>query len=727
MAELRFKGLYEIMSRRVPEYEIQETDVTKIYGIHVFDRVKMSKYIPEEEFRQVIIAIDEGKKIDRKIADKVAAGMKLWALEHGATHYTHWFHPLTGATAEKHDTFFEPSQNGVINDNFSGHELVQQEPDASSFPSGGIRNTFEARGYSAWDPSSPAFIVGDTLCIPTIFISYTGEALDYKTPLLKSSHALDKAAVAVCRYFSDKTDKVVANLGWEQEYFLVDEALFMARPDLKMTGRTLLGHASAKDQQLEDHYFGSIPLRVSAFMRDFELESYKLGIPIKTRHNEVAPNQFECAPHFEEVNLATDHNQLLMDIMEKTARRHMFRVLFHEKPYSGINGSGKHCNWSIATNGGLNLLSPGSSPHRNMQFLTFFVNVIKAVHDHSDILMASIMNAGNEHRLGAHEAPPSVISIFIGKKLTQVLDEIENTLAENSVFSGSDLELKLNLIKIPEILLDNTDRNRTSPFAFTGNRFEFRAVGSGANVASAMITLNTIVADQLTEFRKDVEILIEKGEDKNKAIISILKRYIITSKNIRFEGNGYSSEWVEEACRRGLPNLGSAIEALKAFKQDKNISLFEKNQVMGKRELIARYEIQLEDYIKKIQIESRVLNDLAINHIIPTAVKYQNILISNYLGLKEIFSNESDIYTCQLNLIQEISEHIEFIKNNIIEMTETRKSANSIDDIEERAGIYSEKVRPFLNSVRYHIDKLELIVDDEIWPLPKYRELLFTN
>jgi len=605
---------------------------------------------------------------------------------------------------------------------------VQQEPDASSFPSGGIRNTFEARGYSAWDPSSPAFIVGKTLCIPTIFVSYKGEALDYKTPLLRSTLALDRAAVSICRFFGKNVKKVIVNLGCEQEYFLVDEALYLARPDLKLTGRTLLGHSSAKDQQLGDHYFGSIPERISAFIREFETEAYRLGIPVKTRNNEVAPNQFECAPHFEEVNLAVDHNQLLMDIMGKVARKHKFRVLLHEKPYAGINGSGKHCNWSLSSQPGTNLLSPGKTRQSNLIFLTFFINIIKAVYDYSGMIVASIMDAGNEHRLGSHEAPPSVISIFIGEKLSHILDEIEEKLSNKHVSNAEKSALNLDLGKIPEILLDNTDRNRTSPFAFTGNRFEFRAVGSNANVAPAMITLNTAVANQLIAFIKETDKLITgKKIKKDEAVLEVLRKYIIHSKPIRYEGNGYSSEWKEEAFRRGLPVLKSVVEALKAFNDKRNISLFENNKVFSPRELRARHEIHLENYIKRIQIESRVLNDLAVNHIIPTAVKYQNVLIRNYQGLKEIFAREPDAFAYQLDLIRQISGHISFIKMKTEEMTRARKTANEIENIEERAGNYSEIIRPFMDEIRYHTDKLELIVDDEIWPLPKYRELLFTH
>ncbi|RLD74982.1 MAG: glutamine synthetase type III, partial [Bacteroidetes bacterium] len=678
-------------------------------------------------FKSVEKAMQLGTGIDRKVADQVAAGMKEWAISRGATHYTHWFHPLTDATAEKHDAFFEITPDGETFESFDGKLLAQQEPDASSFPSGGIRNTFEARGYTAWDPSSPAFVTGNTLCVPTIFVSYTGEALDYKTPLLRALNELDKAAVEVCQFFDKNVTKVISTLGVEQEYFLVDSALYQARPDLSLTNRTLMGHTSSKDQQLDDHYFGSIKERVASYMKDLEIESHKLGIPLKTRHNEVAPNQFECAPIFEETSLAVDHNQLLMDLMKKIAIRHNFRVLLHEKPFAGINGSGKHNNWSMSTNTGINLLSPGATPKRNLQFLTFLINTVKAVFDNQDALRASIVSAGNQHRLGANEAPPSIMSVFIGKKLTKMLDELEASVPEGKMTPDEKTELKLNIGKIPEILLDNTDRNRTSPFAFTGNRFEFRAVGSDENCASPMIVLNTAMANQLKEFKEEVDRIIEGGLKKDEAIFQVLRKYITYSKKVRFEGNGYSQQWEKDAAKRGLTNEKSAINAFKAYISKDNIELFEKNNVLSKRELEARYEVRIENYTKKIQIESRVLGDLAINHIIPTAIKYQTNLIENVRGLKELFDEQefNQIAGARLQLIKTISTHITSIKAKVNEMVEERKIANKVEDATEKANYYEQKVKPFLDDIRYCIDKLELIVDDEIWPLPKYRELLF--
>lgn len=729
MSTLRFTALQDLLSRQPVKVVHPAVKTSEFFGENVFDRIRMQEYLSREAFEAVKNAIDEGEKIDRKVANQIASGMKAWAIDRGATHYTHWFHPLNGQTAEKHDAFFEPAENGGVIENFDGELLVQQEPDASSFPSGGIRNTFEARGYTAWDPSSPAFVIDRTLCIPTIFVSYTGEALDYKTPLLKSLYQLDKAAVEVCQLFDKNVTKVISTLGWEQEYFLVDEALYFARPDLFLTGRTLMGNASAKDQQLEDNYFGSIPERVSSYMKDFEIESLRLGIPIKTRHNEVAPNQFECAPVFEETNLAVDHNQLLMDIMEKIARRHHFRVLLHEKPYSGVNGSGKHNNWSMMTNTGKNLLSPGKTPKSNLQFLTFLVNTVKAVHDHADLLRASIALPGNRHRLGANEAPPAIISVFLGKQLNEVLDDLESRVSNKKMTPDEKAELKLDIGKIPEILLDNTDRNRTSPFAFTGNRFEFRAVGSSANCASPMICLTSAVANQLKQFSKDVEKLINKNVKRDEAIFQVLKRYIIESKRIRFEGNGYGQEWRDEAERRGLSNITDVPEALKAFISPTSIDLFSKNHVLSHRELEARYEIRLETYVKKIQIEARVLGDIARNHIIPTAIKYQNVLIENVRGLKELIPNNEfyDVAGYQLQTIKKISEHIYFLKNKIEELVEHRKAANVMEDMVEKAAAYSKNVQPYLDDIRNDIDKLEQIVDDEYWPLPKYRELLFTR
>jgi glutamine synthetase len=730
MAFHRFKALETVLNRTPVDVVLPSTKVSEFFGENVFGIDAMREQLSEEAFKSVMAAMEQGTQIDRKMADQVAASMKAWANSKGATHYTHWFQPLTGTTAEKHDAFFEPTENGRAIERFGGSQLAQQEPDASSFPNGGIRNTFEARGYTAWDPTSPAFVIGKTLCIPTIFVSYTGEALDFKTPLLKALHSLDKAAVDVCQYFDKNVTKVIATLGWEQEYFLVDDALHHARPDLSMTGRTLFGHSPAKGQQLEDHYFGSIPDRVTAFMRDFEIESLKLGIPIKTRHNEVAPNQFECAPVFEECNLAVDHNQLLMDIMTKVAIRHHFRVLLHEKPYAGVNGSGKHNNWSMSTNTGKNLLSPGKTPKTNLQFLTFFVNTIKAVHDHADLLRASIASANNDHRLGANEAPPAIMSAFLGTQLSNVLDELETKVKSGKMSPDEKTALKLGVGKIPDILLDNTDRNRTSPFAFTGNKFEFRAVGSSASCSGPMIVLNTIVADQLVEFKKEVDALIAKNVEKDEAIFQVLRKCIVDSKKIRFEGNGYGEEWVKEAEKRGLSNIKTTPEALGAFVSKQTLELFERQNIMNEREQHARYDIYLETYTKKIQIESRVIGDLALNHIIPTALKYQSTLIENVRGLKEISSagDFKKLAQIQLDIIIEISEHISIIKTKVDEMTEARKKANALTDVKKQAIDYCEKVKEaYFETIRYHVDKLELLVDDESWPLPKYRELLFTK
>jgi glutamine synthetase len=731
MATIRFRALESLINREPVQLDIQPEKISDYFGKHVFGETAMREYLSKEAYEKVKDAMENGTRIERDIADQVATSMKAWAMHLGCTHFTHWFQPLNGATAEKHDSFFEPLSDGRAIEIFSGSNLIQQEPDASSFPNGGIRNTFEARGYTAWDPSSPAFVISGTLCIPTIFVSYTGEALDYKTPLLKALHALDHAAVDVCQYFDKNVTKVHATLGWEQEYFLVDEALYHARPDLSLTGRTLFGHSPAKGQQLEDHYFGSIPARVTAYMRDFEEECLLLGIPIRTRHNEVAPNQFECAPIFEEANLAVDHNQLLMDVMTKVARKHRFRVLLHEKPFAGINGSGKHNNWSLATNTGKNLLSPGKTPKNNLQFLTFFINILKAVHTHADLLRAGIASAGNDHRLGANEAPPAIISAFIGTQLTSVLDELEKKVKTSGKMTPDEkTELKLGIGKIPQILLDNTDRNRTSPFAFTGNKFEFRAVGSSANCASAMIILNTIMAQQLKAFKTEVDGLITKKKlDKDEAIFQVLRRYITESKVIRFEGNGYSDEWVKEAKKRGLNNFAKTPEALDAFVSKQSLELFEKNNVLSHREMEARHEIQLETYTKKIQIESRVMGDIAANHIIPTALKYQNQLISNVQGLKAILDAKAfqKSAQAQLEIIQEISEHVSVIKKSIDEMIEARKVANKIGDMKKQAQEYCYKVQPYFETIRYHADKLELLVDDEMWCLPKYREMLFIN
>ena len=728
MATFRLAAFEKLLERKPIEVK-READLTSdYYGMLIFDRPKMKKYLSKDAYKAVIDAIDNGTTIDRKVADGVAIGMKAWALENGATHYSHWFQPLTDSTAEKHDAFIDHSEMGGVIEAFSGKLLAQQEPDASSFPSGGIRATFEARGYTAWDVSSPAFITGTTLCIPTIFISYTGEALDYKAPLLKTLNAVDKAAVDVCQYFDRNVTKVIANLGWEQEYFLIDEALYQARPDLSLTGRTLMGHSSAKDQQLEDHYFASIPERVGNFMIDVENEAYKLGIPLKTRHNEVAPNQYEFAPIFEECNLAVDHNLMTMDLLEKIARRHGFRVLLHEKPFAGINGSGKHNNWSLSTNTGVILYSPGKNPKGNMQFLTFVVNTILAVYKHQDLLRASILNANNSHRLGANEAPPAIISAFLGTEVNKMLDLIEQNVPDKKMSPEEKTSLKLNIGRIPEILLDNTDRNRTSPFAFTGNRFEFRAVGSSANCASGMIALNAVVADQLIEFKKDVDALIDKGVKKDEAILQILKKYIAICKPIRFDGNNYSEEWVEEAAKRGLTNITSVPTALEAYLTKSSKELFERLGIFNERELEGRVEVEYEKFTKKVQIEARVLGDLAINHIIPTAVKYQTMLIDNVKGMKEVFGEEyKALAGNRLDIIREISDHVNEIKSKTNAMVEARKVANVIEDGKEKAYAYEKSVRPYLEEIRYHIDKLELIIDDELWPLPKYRELLFNR
>ena len=729
MAKFRFRALEEVMNR-VPGALVRDEVLTSdFYGTLVFDRPKMRKYLSREAFKAVMEASETGTAIDRKMAEQVAQGMKTWAIENGATHYTHWFHPLTDGTAEKHDAFIEHSGSGGVIESFRGELLAQQEPDASSFPSGGIRQTFEARGYTAWDPSSPAFISETTLTIPTIFVSYTGEALDYKAPLLRSIKALDLAATGVAQYFDKNVTSVQSNLGWEQEYFLIDEALFMARPDLVLTGRTLMGHSSAKDQQLEDHYFSSIPTRVNRFMIELENEAYRLGIPIKTRHNEVAPNQFEVAPIFEEMNLANDHNQLIMDLMQKVSRRHNFKVLFHEKPFSGINGSGKHNNWSFSTNTGVNLLSPGKNPKGNLQFLTFVINTLKAVHDNQDLLRASILNANNQHRLGANEAPPSIISVFLGTEVSRMLDLMEESVTDKKMTPEEKTALKLNIGRIPEIILDTTDRNRTSPFAFTGNRFEYRAVGSSANCASALIVLNSVVASQLIKFKKEVDALVESGIKRDEALFQVLKRLIVESKPIRFNGNGYSDEWVEEAARRGLTNIKNVPEALSAYLRPETFRLFEELEVLDHRELHGRVEVEYEKFIKKVQIESRVLGDLAINHIVPVAIKYQTMLLQNVSLMRDIFTNSEyeDMSKGRIELIKEIGLRISTIKSMVYEMTEARKKANVIESSAEKAEAYDKTVFPFLDQIRYHIDKLELVVDNEEWPLPKYRELLFVR
>jgi glutamine synthetase len=710
MAIQRFRALEEVLNRVPVNVELPKHSVSEFYGENVFNKETMKKWLSDEAYKSVLAAMEQGTKIDRSIADDVASSMKAWAMSKGVSHYTHWFQPLTGTTAEKHDAFAQNIEDGKALERFDGDQLVQQEPDASSFPNGGIRSTFEARGYTAWDPTSPAFIIGQTLCIPTIFVSYTGEALDYKTPLLKALSAIDKAAVDVCQYFDKNVTKVTATLGWEQEYFLIDSALYNARPDIAFTGRALFGHAGAKGQQLEDHYFGSIPERVLSYIRELEIECYKLGIPVKTRHNEVAPNQFELAPVFEEANLAVDHNSLLMDIMEKVARRHNFRILLHEKPFAGVNGSGKHNNWSLSTNTGKNLLGPGKTPKTNMMFLAFFINTIKAVHDNADLMRAVIATAGNEHRLGANEAPPAIVSIFIGTQLTKILDELEMKVKSGKMTPEEKTALKLNIGKIPEILLDNTDRNRTSPFAFTGNKF------------------NTIMADQLIKFKIEVDAKIKKGIEKDEAIFQVLRDYITGTKKILFEGNGYGDEWVKEAKKRGLSNIKSSPEALKVLMRKEIIELFERNNVMTEREQHARYEIQLETYMKKIQIESRMVGEIAMGSIIPSAVKYQNVLIENVKGLKTIASGESSSLTSsQMETITKISKYIFAIQENVYKMIAARKNANSMEDMQDKASAYCEKVKPYFDEIRYHADKLEFVVDDELWALPKYREMLFTR
>ncbi|MFN5443810.1 MAG: glutamine synthetase III [Crocinitomicaceae bacterium] len=728
MATKRIQAYQDVL-KRTPKHIDFDGKISEQFGKNVFHAEAMREYLPSEAYKSMMEAIQNGTRLDRKMADQVASAMKDWAITKGATHYTHWFQPLTGTTAEKHDAFFKPVGPGRALERFDGDLLVQQEPDASSFPNGGIRNTFEARGYTAWDPSSPAFVIGKTLCIPTIFISYTGESLDYKMPLLKALHAVDESAVAVCQYFDKNVTKVNATLGWEQEYFLIDQALFNARPDLMMTGRALFGHDSAKGQQLEDHYFGSIPERVTAFMREFENESIALGIPVTTRHNEVAPNQFECAPIFEECNLANDHNLLLMDIMEKIARKHDFRVLFHEKPFAGVNGSGKHNNWSLSTNTGINLLAPGKNPKSNLQFLTFFVNTIKAIHDNADILRACIASAGNDHRLGANEAPPAIISTFIGTQLSALLDDIEHNVKEGKMSAEDKTELKLNIGKIPQIMLDNTDRNRTSPFAFTGNKFEFRAVGSSANCASAMIVLNTIMANQLKAFKVSVDARIEKGESKDEAILKELQHLIQDSKKIRFEGNGYGDEWVVEAEKRGLANLKDTPRALKAWANDKVKEMFHELNVLTPRELEARQEIEFENYILKIQIEARIIGDMVQSQIIPAAIEYQNKLIQNVQGLISVLGETTgrEAAKTQIELVSKISEHLNSMKAHADKMLDARKKANSIEHAEDKAIAYCDNVKVHFDDIRYHADKLELLVDDELWPMPKFREMLFTR
>lgn len=727
MSNLRFKSVEVASARKPVKVDIPAERVEKYYGKQVFNRQRMFEYLPKETYDSLVSAIDNKEPLSRELADSVAEGMKRWAIDCGARHYTHWFHPLTDGTAEKHDAFVEHDGKGGVVEMFSGKLLVQQEPDASSFPNGGIRNTFEARGYSAWDISSPAFIIDNTLCIPTVFISYTGESLDYKTPLLRALNSVDKAATRVARYFDPEVKHVNSFLGWEQEYFLVDEALFAARPDLVMTGRTLMGHESAKNQQLEDHYFGSIPSRVEAFMLDLEIECHKLGIPAKTRHNEVAPNQFELAPIFEETNLANDHNLLLMSVMEEVGRRHNFRVLLHEKPFAGINGSGKHNNWSLGTDKGVLLFAPGKTPQSNLQFITFVVNVMAAVHKHNALLKASIINATNQHRLGANEAPPAIISMFLGQQLSDVLDRIlNNELGDNISMKGKD-EMRLNVSQIPELLIDNTDRNRTSPFAFTGNRFEYRAVGSTANCASAMIALNAAVAEQLSEFADNVDRRVKEGEKLNRAILEEVKKLIKQSSAIHFDGNGYSDEWKAEAARRGLDVETCAPRMYDAYLKESSLKMFESTGVLSKKEVEARNEVKLEMYSKKMQIESRVLGDLAINHVIPAATRYQSVLLDNVYKIKELFKGDKadKIARQDLNAIETMSDHISAIKSEVEAMVDARRIANRKPDLRSKAIAYHDDVYPKMEKIREHIDALELMVDNEIWPLPKYRELLF--
>ena len=729
MSQLRFRVVEEAFKKKAATVDVPSGRPSDYFGKYVFNREKMFKYLPSAIYAKLVDAIDNGAALDRSIADCVAAGMKKWATELGATHYTHWFQPLTEGTAEKHDAFVEHDGKGGMIEEFSGKLLVQQEPDASSFPNGGIRNTFEARGYSAWDPSSPVFVVDDTLCIPTVFIAYTGESLDYKAPLLKALHAVDKAAVEVCHYFNPEVTKVVAYLGWEQEYFLVDEGLYAARPDLLLTGRTLMGHEASKNQQLEDHYFGAIPARVAAFMRDLEIKALELGIPVKTRHNEVSPNQFELAPIYEECNLAVDHNMLIMSLMKNVARNHGFRVLLHEKPFKGVNGSGKHCNWSLGTNTGALLMAPGKTAEENLRFITFVVNTLMAVYHHNGLLKASIMSATNAHRLGANEAPPAIISSFLGSKVNEVLNHLEVSLDEDLEALGSKQGMKLDISQIPELLIDNTDRNRTSPFAFTGNRFEFRAVGSEANCASAMIALNAALADQLTKFKAQVDALIAEGETKTTAILKVLRQYIKECKPIRFDGNGYSDEWVEEAKRRGLDCETSCPIIFDNYLSDASIAMFETTGVMTRKELEARNEVKWEMYTKKIQIEARVLGDLAMNHVIPVATEYQSRLIDNVYKLRDLFDAEkaASLSSMNVKLIEDIAQHTIYITKHVDDMVEARKVANRIESEREKAIAYHDTVAPMLEDIRYHIDKLELIVDNQMWTLPKYRELLFVR
>jgi glutamine synthetase len=729
MSNLRFKAVEEAYKKKAVAISAPGQLTSEYYGRQVFNTEQMAKYLSKDTLEALTAVIEKGETLNHDLANHVADGMKKWALERGATHYTHWFQPLTEGTAEKHDSFNEYTgmPGGTVIEQFSGKLLAQQEPDASSFPSGGIRNTFEARGYTAWDPSSPAFLVDDTLCIPTVFISYTGEALDYKTPLLKSLNAVDKAATEVCQYFDPTVKKVISYLGWEQEFFLVDDGLYATRPDLMLTGRTLIGHESAKNQQLEDHYFGSIPTRVQAYMKDLEFEVYKYGIPLKTRHNEAAPNQFELAPIYGETNLSVDQNLLVMSLMKKIARRHNFRLLLHEKPFAGINGSGKHNNWSLGTETGIGLLTPGKTPEENLRFITFITNVLMAIYKNNALLKASIMTAQNAHRLGANEAPPAIISVFLGSQVSAVLDKLEKSTGEEAIVVDDRQKMKLGVAKIPEVLLDNTDRNRTSPFAFTGNRFEFRAVGSSANCSAAMIVLNSIVAAQLSEFKKTVDTQIAAGTSKEKAIFDVLKKYIKESKPICFDGNGYSDEWKTEAKKRGLDCENSVPLAIDAYLKPQSIRLFESIGVFNERELHARNDVKWETYTKKIQIEARVLGDLVLNHIIPVAKKYQSLLLDTVYKIHQVYEKEKarQLSAQDMELIEEISERISIIKTKTEKMVEARKIANIIENVRSKAIEYHDKVAPYLNEIRDQVDKLELIVDDELWTLPKYRELLF--
>lgn len=726
MAQARFNVLSSTLDRK--PNSTQNDKASSVFATDVFNDYNMQLYIQKDAYKNLKNTINKNKNIDQNTAEQAALGMKAWAMSKGVTHYTHWFQPLTGGSAEKHDAFFEPLDSSTAIEKFNATALIQQEPDASSFPNGGIRNTFEARGYTAWDPSSPAFIIEQTLCIPTIFISYTGETLDHKTPLLRSIHELDTSATEVAKYFDKNVTKVHATLGWEQEYFLIDEAFISLRPDLQLTGRTLVGHASAKGQQLDDHYFGSIPKRVMAFMKDLENSCLRLGIPLKTRHNEVAPNQFELAPIFEEVNLAVDHNTLLMDVMDKVSQSHGFRVLLHEKPFAGVNGSGKHNNWSLQTNTGENLLSPGSKPKVNLQFLTFFINTIKAVHDYSDLLRGSISSAGNEHRLGANEAPPAIISVFIGSHLTKVLEEIEN-VSDGKLSPDEKTELKLNIIgKIPEILLDNTDRNRTSPFAFTGNKFEFRAVGSKSNCALPMMVLNTIVANQLNDFKEKVDARIEGGLKKDDAIFNELRELVKSSKKVLFEGDGYSEEWKDEAKKRGLSNVPEATSSYEVFESKETIDLFEKLSVLTKNEIESRNEVRYEQYFLQIQIEARVLGEMILNQVIPAAIKYQKTLSDNIINLKSIYGDKhKELAKEQILLTETLSNHINTCAKLVVEMIDTRKKLNKIEDSKERSKKYNTEVKPYFDKIRYHADKLEFFIDDQLWPLPKYREMLISR